>query len=98
MRLNALCQRCEIITAFQTTHESSFAVRLRDAEDEFRQRLVILGLETQRADGVGAVGVEAGAEQHEFGLHLVGSLLQRLGEGVEVNGVRRAERERDVAR
>ena len=68
------------------------------AQHDPRQLGEVLGLQAERADGVGGVAVEAGADEHELRLDPRGEVGQLVGELREILAPRRAERRRQVAR
>ena len=56
--LHALCQRLQVVAAFQKTDEASAAILLGHVLHQLRQVAKVLGRQTQRADRVGRMRVE----------------------------------------
>src|SRR5262245_14808225 len=68
--------RLPVVAALEATDEPAAGVCAGDGEGQLRQFRVVLSLQTQSADRVETVSIEAGAEEHEFG-------LGRLGRGFD---------------
>lgn len=98
MHLHTLRQHRRVVAAFQQAHDLPSAVRVRHVENVSRQVGEVFAFEAERAHRVGDMGVEAGADQHELGPALLGSVGELGGEaGLEVMPAD-AERQRDVER
>ena len=61
--LRRFSERFQVITPFQTTHEAALGVRFGNIEHLLRQRGEIFRLQSERANGIALVGVEAGADE-----------------------------------
>ena len=65
-----------VVSSLEHAHDSPLGVGLGDLDDLRGQDLEVLDLETQVADRVLGVGVEARADQNELGLDAVGQRLR----------------------
>ena len=55
--LHGLGQGVQVIAPLQAAHQAASGVGVRDLQDQVRQVREILGLQTQRANGVALVGL-----------------------------------------
>ena len=72
MRRDAGGENGNVVASLQDAENSSLGMRLGNLDDLRRQGLEVFDLETQVADGVFGVGVEARADQNELGFDAVG--------------------------
>lgn len=84
MDCDALGEDGRVVAAFEDADEAAVGVGVGDVQDHLGQGDEIFGFETQVADGVEAMGVEAGAEEDELGLDFGGELFEVVAEEGEV--------------
>jgi len=65
--LDGLGQGFQVVASLQAADQPPLAVRVGHLQYQPGQFREVFRLQAQRADWIAAVGVEAGAEQHELG-------------------------------
>ncbi len=78
MCLNRLGQRVQVITALEKADDLAAAILAGAVGDESSQRNEVFGLESQRADRIGSMRIEAGADQYQLGLRPRGRGLEHV--------------------
>src|SRR5207253_8206345 len=96
--LDRFRQRLQVVAALQAAQQPALAVCVGNFQHLLRQRTEIFRVQTEGADRILGVGVEAGAEQYELGFDLIGSFLKGTAEKVVVILPRRAEADRLIER
>src|SRR3974390_2547327 len=80
MRLNAAGEDRYVVAPFQNTDDPTPRVGRGHFDDGPRQIFEVLGLQTQVANRVLGVGIEARADQHQLGPQLVGEAFEASAE------------------
>src|SRR5947209_18151946 len=96
MCLDRFCQRSKVITAFQATYQPAAAMRLGHGTHRLGQVNEILAMQPKRADRVGNMSIEAGADQNEFGPDLVGGFFESTAVQGAIIRTRGAVAHRDI--
>jgi hypothetical protein len=92
MNFHALGEHRRVVAAFQQADNSALGMHGCDIPHDLRELVKVLDLQTERADGVVTVAVEASAYEHELWTDARRELLQLTTELVEVFAARCAER------
>ncbi len=96
MNGHRLGQSFQVIAAFQQAHQLSAAILAGGVQDEFGQGAEVCAFQSQRTDGIVAVGVEAGTQQNQLRPAAGGGFVEHIVKGFVILLAGDAERERKI--
>src|SRR5689334_17817292 len=84
MSRDRIAQDIDVVSTFQDTDDSPRCVGLRDLDDDLGQGREVFGLESEGADRIERVAVEARAEDDELRANAIGERREVVAELREV--------------
>src|SRR6476661_3342096 len=93
---NTFGQNGRIVTAFENTDNAAVGMHCRDVAHALGQLGEVFDLQAERANRIGAMTVEAGANENQLWPKASSEFFQLGRERILISWSRRAERDRQV--